>query len=305
MLRWTRTRSSPSPSSSLPLQAQSPSIADGRRSDSPPFAATSLPGTIRTPPTTARRQTTGSPNSRHKSLRRRRHTSSSSARIVAARGQRPTTHRPCFARVVMTRPGPLCAVRRPFYIRRADTAHADLLGARLLSIDGKPCARCVTWRHSLGGTLPARSLRSLFPRVPDQMQTLGIAIAGTPPPTASSCELVARWSGVLQRIHLTPRGVLGVVSRLYPTRRRRWRPWSFAGADRSHAVGTPGSDPAVPHPPGSRVGCVRRHVARQSRCRAIDRRVSGPGQRRNRARSSAAPDPGHAVERRRRPEHHA
>jgi len=67
-----------------------------------------------------------------------------------------------------------------FYILRADTAHADLLGARLLSIDGKSLREVRDVAHTLWGGTPSWRDRFVpfFLESPDQMQALGIATRG-------------------------------------------------------------------------------------------------------------------------------
>ena len=63
-----------------------------------------------------------------------------------------------------------------FYVLRADTAHADLLGARLVAIDGKPLRDVRTTGHLLWGGTQAWRDRQLpfFLESPDQMQAMGI-----------------------------------------------------------------------------------------------------------------------------------
>lgn len=66
-----------------------------------------------------------------------------------------------------------------FYVLRADTAHADLLGARLVAIDGKSMKDVRTAAHGLWGGTPAWRDRQLpfFLESPDQMQAMGITTA--------------------------------------------------------------------------------------------------------------------------------
>lgn len=63
-----------------------------------------------------------------------------------------------------------------FYILRADTAHADLLGARLVAIDGKSINDVRAVAHTLWGGTPAWRDRFVpfFIESPDQMQALGV-----------------------------------------------------------------------------------------------------------------------------------
>jgi hypothetical protein len=63
-----------------------------------------------------------------------------------------------------------------FFVLRADTAHADLLGARLVAIDGKPVRDVRTVAHTLwGGTAAWRDrFVPFFIESPDQMQALGV-----------------------------------------------------------------------------------------------------------------------------------
>ncbi len=63
-----------------------------------------------------------------------------------------------------------------FYVLRADTAQADLLGGRLLSIDGKPVREIRAVAHTLWGGLPGWRDRFVpfFIESPEQMQVLGI-----------------------------------------------------------------------------------------------------------------------------------
>jgi hypothetical protein len=64
-----------------------------------------------------------------------------------------------------------------FYVARADTAHADLLGARLVAIDGKPISEVRAAGHTLWGGTPAWRDRHLpfLLESPEQMQVLGVA----------------------------------------------------------------------------------------------------------------------------------
>ena len=63
-----------------------------------------------------------------------------------------------------------------FYVLRADTSNADLIGGRLLSIDGKPIAEVRTAVHTLfGGTASWRDRHApLVFESPDQLQFLGV-----------------------------------------------------------------------------------------------------------------------------------
>lgn len=67
-----------------------------------------------------------------------------------------------------------------FYILRADTANRDLLGARLLAVEGKPIAEVRTVAHTLWGGAPAFRDRHVpfFLESPDQMRELGVAASG-------------------------------------------------------------------------------------------------------------------------------
>lgn len=64
-----------------------------------------------------------------------------------------------------------------FYILRADTANRDLLGARLVAIEGKPMAEVRTAAHTLWGGTPGYRDRHtpFFLESPDQLKELGIA----------------------------------------------------------------------------------------------------------------------------------
>jgi hypothetical protein len=66
-----------------------------------------------------------------------------------------------------------------FYVLRVDTANADLLGARLVSIDGKPLKDVRSVGHALWGGTPAWRDRQLpfLLESPDQMFALGITTA--------------------------------------------------------------------------------------------------------------------------------
>jgi hypothetical protein len=66
-----------------------------------------------------------------------------------------------------------------FYVLRADTAHADLLGARLIAVDGKSMKDVRTTAHALWGGTPAWRDRQLpfLLESPDQMQAIGISTA--------------------------------------------------------------------------------------------------------------------------------
>jgi len=63
-----------------------------------------------------------------------------------------------------------------FYVLSADTAHADLLGARLVGIDGKALADVRSAAHVLSGGTPAWRDRQLpfLLESPEQMMALGI-----------------------------------------------------------------------------------------------------------------------------------
>ncbi len=67
-----------------------------------------------------------------------------------------------------------------FYVLRADTAHADLLGARLVAIDAKSTKDLRSAAHVLWGGTPAWRDRQLpfFLESPDQMQALELTSAG-------------------------------------------------------------------------------------------------------------------------------
>jgi hypothetical protein len=64
-----------------------------------------------------------------------------------------------------------------FYVARAANAHADLLGARLVAIDGKPLHEVRSVGHTLwGGTASWRDRHlPFFLESPEQMQVLGVA----------------------------------------------------------------------------------------------------------------------------------
>ena len=64
-----------------------------------------------------------------------------------------------------------------FYVLRADTTNADLLGARVVAIDGKPIRDVRSVAHTLwGGTAAWRDRHvPFFIESPDQMQALGVA----------------------------------------------------------------------------------------------------------------------------------
>jgi len=67
-----------------------------------------------------------------------------------------------------------------FYVLSADSGHADLLGARLVAIDGKSLREVRTIGHTLwGGTAAWRDRQLPFLlESPDQMQAVGIATNG-------------------------------------------------------------------------------------------------------------------------------
>jgi hypothetical protein len=62
-----------------------------------------------------------------------------------------------------------------FFVLRADTAHADLLGAQLLAVDGRSVKALRTVAHSLWGGTPAWRDRHVpfFLESPEQLQALG------------------------------------------------------------------------------------------------------------------------------------
>ena len=66
-----------------------------------------------------------------------------------------------------------------FYVLRADTSHADLLGAKLVAIDSKPLKELRSAAHVLWGGTPAWRDRQLpfFLESPEQMQAMGLASA--------------------------------------------------------------------------------------------------------------------------------
>ncbi|MEQ1691231.1 MAG: hypothetical protein ABMA00_08105 [Gemmatimonas sp.] len=68
-----------------------------------------------------------------------------------------------------------------FYVLRAQSQHADLLGARLLAIDGKPMAMLRTAARSLsGGTAAWRDRQAPFLfESPEQLHALGVITAST------------------------------------------------------------------------------------------------------------------------------
>jgi hypothetical protein len=67
-----------------------------------------------------------------------------------------------------------------FHVLRAGTAHADLLGARLAAIDGRPVADVRSVAHALWGGTPAFRDRQVpfFLESPEQMHALGVTRAG-------------------------------------------------------------------------------------------------------------------------------
>jgi len=66
-----------------------------------------------------------------------------------------------------------------FFVLRADTAHADLLGARLAAIDGRPMAELIEVARTLAGGTTAWRDRSaaFFFESPEQMRALGVTSA--------------------------------------------------------------------------------------------------------------------------------
>lgn len=67
-----------------------------------------------------------------------------------------------------------------FFILRADTANRDLLGARLVAVEGRPFADVRAVAHTLWGGTPAFRDRHVpfFLESPDQLKELGIAASG-------------------------------------------------------------------------------------------------------------------------------
>lgn len=100
------------------------------------------------------------------------------ARIVALADNGHTAYFPGprsrrFNRVTDIRLSPL---GEGFYVLRATNANADLLGARLVAIDGHPIADVRTVARSLAGGLPSWRDRNAayFFESPEQMQALGV-----------------------------------------------------------------------------------------------------------------------------------
>lgn len=102
------------------------------------------------------------------------------ARIVALADNGHTAYFPGprsrrFNRIMDVRLAPF---GEDFYVLRASPAHADLLGARLVAIDGRPAARARDAARSLAGGVPAWRDRgaAYFLESPEQMQALGVIV---------------------------------------------------------------------------------------------------------------------------------
>jgi hypothetical protein len=160
------------------LQAQSPSIADGRRSDLAAFRRDFFA-----------RDNSYSPEHRARADDRLTklesqvttatavHFELELARIVALADNGHTSSPAVFrSRRYARVPVRFVPFGDQFYILRADTANADLLGARLVSIDGKPLREVREVAHTLWGGTPSWRDRFVpfFLESPDQMQALGI-----------------------------------------------------------------------------------------------------------------------------------
>ena len=179
MLRWTRIRIvALAVTTSLPLLAQSPSVTDGRRSD---LAAFRRDFFARDNSYSAEHRAQAS--DRLAKLEAQVSTVTAAqfelelARIVALADNGHTNSPAGFrSRRYARVPVRFVPFGDQFYVLRADTAHADLLGARLLSIDGKSLQELRAVAHTLWGGTP--SWRDRFvPFVlesPDQMQVLGL-----------------------------------------------------------------------------------------------------------------------------------
>lgn len=100
------------------------------------------------------------------------------ARIVALADNGHTAYFPGprsrrFNRIVSVRFAPM---GEDFYVLRANPADADLLGARLVAIDGRPIAEARAVARTLVGGIPSWRDRnaSYFFESPEQMQALGL-----------------------------------------------------------------------------------------------------------------------------------
>ena len=180
MPRWTRIQVfALTLLPSLPLPAQSPSAADGRRSDLAAFRRDFLA-----------RDNSYSPGHRAQANDRlarleaqvatvtAAHFELELARIVARADNGHTSSPAVFrSRRYARIPVRFVPFGDQFYILRADSANSDLLGARLLSIDGKPMREVRDVAHSLWGGTPSWRDRFVpfFLESPDQMQALGVA----------------------------------------------------------------------------------------------------------------------------------
>ena len=167
---------------SQPIHAQSPSVADGRRSD---LAAFRRDFFARDNSYSAEHRAQA--NDRLAKLGSQVETVSAAhfelelARIVALADNGHTSSPAVFrSRRYARVPVRFVPFGDQFHILRTDTANADLLGARLLSIDGKSLREVRAVAHTLWGGTPAWRDRFVpfFLESPDQMQALGIANRG-------------------------------------------------------------------------------------------------------------------------------
>lgn len=130
-----------------------------------------------------------------------------------------------------------------FYVLRASEAHADLLGARLVAIDGRPIARVRALAHTLIGGVAAWRDRyaPLFFESPEQLHALGAARRGD---AVSYRFQLANGRTITRTLQgAPPAGEGGVHSTaaLYPETAPGWRtllaadaaPWAL------HQPGTP------------------------------------------------------------------
>jgi hypothetical protein len=164
---------------SLPLQGQSSSVADGRRSDLAAFRRDFFA-----------RDNSYSPERRAQANDRLAKLESQVAVVTAAQFELELARIVALADNGHTNSPAVFRSRRyaripvrfvpfgdQFYVLRTDTAHADLLGARLLSIDGRPMREVRGVAHTLWGGTPSWRDRFVpfFLESPDQMQALGLA----------------------------------------------------------------------------------------------------------------------------------
>jgi hypothetical protein len=166
-------------SGSLPAQAQTPSLPDGRRSDLAAFrrdffAIDSSYSREHREQATARLAKLESSATALSAI----HFELELARIVALADNGHSNSPASLRSRRYTRiPLRLVPFGEQFYVLRADTANADLLGARLVAVDGMPIRDVQATAHTLWGGTPAFRDRHVpfFLESPEQMLALGVA----------------------------------------------------------------------------------------------------------------------------------